>query len=77
MDAAELLSGDQPFVLDTSTWWRIRRLPTGVSRPLRAAIGARRALITPIVRIEILYSGHSGGAQAPGVDFCAPSPRSG
>jgi predicted nucleic acid-binding protein len=56
MNATELLSGEEPFVLDTSTWSRMRRLPAEVSRPLGAAIVARRALITPIVRIEILYS---------------------
>lgn len=64
MDAAELLSGDQPFVLDTSTWWRIRRLPAEVARPLRAAMDARRALITPIVRIEILYSARTAAEYA-------------
>jgi predicted nucleic acid-binding protein len=31
MDAAGLLSGDEPFVLDTSTWWRIRRLPADLA----------------------------------------------
>jgi predicted nucleic acid-binding protein len=56
MDAAGLLGGDEPFVIDTSTWWRIRRLPADLARPLRAAISDGRALITPLVRIEILYS---------------------
>lgn len=56
MDAAELLSGDEPFVVDTSTWWRIRMLPAGLAHRLRAAMSGGRVLITPIVRIEILYS---------------------
>jgi hypothetical protein len=64
MNAAELLSGDQPFVLDTSTWWRARRLPADVLRPLQAAIVGRRALITPIVRIEILYSARTAADYA-------------
>ena len=56
MDAAALLRGDEPFVLDTSTWWRIRRLPADLGRQLRAAISDGGAVITTIVRIEILYS---------------------
>ncbi len=56
MTAADLLSGEDPFVLDTSTWWRARKLPADLAQPLGAAIVAGRALITPIVRIEILYS---------------------
>jgi predicted nucleic acid-binding protein len=64
MNAAELLSGDQPFVLDTSTWSRARRLPADVLRPLRAAMVGRRALITPIVRIEILYSARTAADYA-------------
>jgi predicted nucleic acid-binding protein len=56
MDAGELLSGEEPFVLDTSAWWRARRLPADLAQSLGGAILAGRALITPIVRIAILYS---------------------
>ena len=66
MNAAELLSGDQPVVLDTSTWWRARRLPADVLRPLQAAMVGRRALITPIVPIEILYSARTAADYAQG-----------
>jgi predicted nucleic acid-binding protein len=56
MDTAELLGGEEPFVLDTSAWSRIRKLPAELAQPPRAAMIAGRAFITPIVRIEILYS---------------------
>jgi hypothetical protein len=28
MDAAELLRGDVPFIVDTSAWWRFSSLPS-------------------------------------------------
>ena len=56
MDALELLSGDQPFVADTSAWWRIAALPDDLGSLVGAAILADRLWLTPIVRMEILYS---------------------
>ena len=56
MDARELLSGDAPFVADTSAWWRAVALPEDLAELLKAAILVDRMLITPIVRMEILYS---------------------
>ncbi len=53
MDAAELLRGDVPFVVDTSAWWRFSSLP---SELVDKAIVDDRLWITPIVRMEILYS---------------------
>ncbi len=59
MDAAELLAGDTPFVADTSTWWRIAALPEDLARSVQDAMLSERMLITPIVRMEILYSARS------------------
>lgn len=56
MDALELLSGDATFVADTSAWWRAVALSEDLSDLLQTAILADRMLITPIVRMEILYS---------------------
>ena len=56
MDAAELLAGDEPFVVDTSTWSRIRKLRAELAQQLLTAITDGRVFITPIVRLEILYS---------------------
>lgn len=56
MDARELLSGDAAFVADTSAWWRAVALPDDLAELLEAAILDARMLITPIVRLEILYS---------------------
>lgn len=53
MDAAELLRGDVPFIVDTSAWWRFSSLP---SELVDKAIVDDRLWITPIVRMEILYS---------------------
>lgn len=56
MDAAELLRGDAPFIVDTSAWWRLSSLPSElVDQP----IVDDRLWITPIVRMEILYSARS------------------
>lgn len=59
MAASELLRGEAPFVADTSAWWRIATLPNELSDLLDAAVIADRMWITPIVRMEILYSARS------------------
>ncbi|MGH2763418.1 MAG: hypothetical protein ACRDLD_12720 [Thermoleophilaceae bacterium] len=56
MDAEELLRGDAPFVADTSTWWRAATLPDDLGSLLQDAVINERFWITPIVRLEILYS---------------------
>lgn len=56
MDALQLLSGDGTLVADTSAWWRAVALPEDLAELLQAAILEDRMLITPIVRMEILYS---------------------
>lgn len=59
MDAAELLSSDQPFIADTSAWWRVAALPDDLGALVQRAILEDRMWITPIVRMEILYSARS------------------
>lgn len=59
MDARELLRTDASFIADTSAWWRIPALPHEFAELLERAILADRLLITPIVRMEILYSARS------------------
>lgn len=56
MDAGELLRSDAPFVADTSAWWRAASLPSELRTPLEHALLDDRVWITPIVRMEILYS---------------------
>jgi predicted nucleic acid-binding protein len=56
VDAFELLRGDATFVADTSAWWRALTLPEVLGGLLEEAIRDDRMLITPIVRMEILYS---------------------
>lgn len=56
MDAAELLRGDVPFVADTSAWWRAASLPSELGALVEQALLDDRFWITPIVRMEILYS---------------------
>lgn len=56
MDAEELLRGDAPFVADTSAWWRAATLPEDLGSLLQGAVLEDRFWITPIVRMEILYS---------------------
>ena len=56
MDLAELLDGDDPFVIDTSAWWRLAALPKDLRDGLRLAAVSDRMLLTPVVRMEILYS---------------------
>jgi predicted nucleic acid-binding protein len=61
VDALQLLSGDATFVADTSAWWRAATLPEDLAELLEAAILEDRMLITPIVRMEILYSSRTSG----------------
>lgn len=57
MNAVELLEGDVPFIADTSAWWRFSSLPGEL---VDKAIVDDRLWITPIVRMEILYSARNG-----------------
>ena len=59
MDAHELLRSDAPFVADTSVWWRAATLPGELGLLLTKAVREDRLWITPIVRMEILYSARS------------------
>jgi predicted nucleic acid-binding protein len=59
VDAVELLLGDAPFIADTSAWWRFSSLSGELAELLRQAMGDDRLWITPIVRMEILYSARS------------------
>jgi predicted nucleic acid-binding protein len=59
VNALELLRSDAPFVADTSAWWRIASLPDELRSLVDDAILADRLWITPIVRMEILYSARS------------------
>jgi len=56
VNAHELLRSDAPFVADTSAWWRANALPPELADPLSKAVREDRLWITPIVRMEILYS---------------------
>jgi predicted nucleic acid-binding protein len=59
VDAVELLGGEAPFIADTSAWWRFSSLPGELAGLLKTAIDDDRLWITPIVRMEILYSARS------------------
>jgi len=59
VNALELLRSEAPFVADTSAWWRIASLPDELRSLVDDAILADRLWITPIVRMEILYSARS------------------
>lgn len=59
MDAVALLRSDEPFIADTSAWWRIASLPEELGALVEDAIIGDRMWITPIVRMEILYSARS------------------
>ena len=59
MHARELLRSDVPFVADTSAWWRAATLPGEFGLLLAQALRDDRLWITPIVRMEILYSTRS------------------
>jgi predicted nucleic acid-binding protein len=56
VNAHELLRSDAPFVADTSAWWRASTLPDELRELLTNALRDDRLWITPIVRMEILYS---------------------
>jgi hypothetical protein len=56
VNAHELLRSDAPFVADTSAWWRANALPPELADLLSKAVREDRLWITPIVRMEILYS---------------------
>jgi predicted nucleic acid-binding protein len=64
VDALQLLSGDANFVADTSAWWRAVTPPEQLAELMHAAILADRMLITPIVRMEILYSARTSSEYA-------------
>lgn len=59
MDAVELLGGEAPFIADTSAWWRFSSLPGEFAELVKTAMDDDRLWITPIVRMEILYSARS------------------
>lgn len=59
MDVVELLQGEAPFIADTSAWWRFSSLPNELAGLIKAAVANERLWITPIVRMEILYSARS------------------
>ena len=56
VDAGELLRSDVPFVADTSAWWRVASLTNELGALVSSAVLEERFWITPIVRMEILYS---------------------
>jgi predicted nucleic acid-binding protein len=56
VDAHQLLRSDAPFVADTSAWWRASMLPSELRELLKNSVRDDRLWITPIVRMEILYS---------------------
>ena len=83
MDAVELLGSGGPFVADTSAWWRAASLPSELGALLERALLGDRLWITPIVRMEILYSARtssstprSSGSSTPYAScaMIAPSP---
>ncbi len=59
MDAVELLLGDAPFIADTSAWWRFSSFPGELAGLVKTAMRDDRLRITPIVRMEMLYSARS------------------
>jgi predicted nucleic acid-binding protein len=56
VQAHDLLRSGAPFIADTSTWWRALALPDDLGASLQDAVRDDRLWITPIVRMEILYS---------------------
>ncbi|MHB8656332.1 MAG: PIN domain-containing protein [Solirubrobacteraceae bacterium] len=56
MDAAELLNSERLFVADTSAWWRVPVLPPELRALVQEAMRDDRMLMTPVARMEILYS---------------------
>lgn len=59
MLAHDLLRSDAPFIADTSAWWRVIRLPDELATLVQDAVRDDRLWITPVVRMEILYSARS------------------
>jgi len=59
VDAVELLQGEAPFIADTSAWWRFSSLSAALAGLVKQAMDEDRLWITPIVRMEILYSARS------------------
>lgn len=64
MNADELLRTEAPFVADTSAWWRAATLPDELGSMLQRAVLDDRFWITPIVRLEILYSARTSSEYA-------------
>jgi predicted nucleic acid-binding protein len=64
VDADELLRGDAPFVADTSAWWRAATLPNELGSLLQRTVLDDRFWITPIVRMEVLYSARTSSEYA-------------
>jgi hypothetical protein len=56
VDAAALLRSDRLFVADTSAWWRVPALSPQLRALVQESIRDDRILITPVARMEILYS---------------------
>lgn len=56
MQAHDLLRSEAPFIADTSAWWRVISLPDDLAALVQDAVRDDRLWITPIVRMEILYS---------------------
>ena len=56
MQAHDLLRSGAPFIADTSAWWRVISLPEDLAALVQGAVRDDRQWITPIVRMEILYS---------------------
>jgi predicted nucleic acid-binding protein len=56
VDAAELLRSDRLFIADTSAWWRVPALSPQLRALVQESIRDDRMLITPVARMEILYS---------------------
>jgi predicted nucleic acid-binding protein len=53
-----------PFVADTSAWWRAATLPNELGSLLKRAVLDDRFWITPIVRMEVLYSARTSSEYA-------------
>ena len=64
MDAAELLNSERVFVADTSAWWRVPMLSPGLRALVQEAVRNDRMLMTPVARMEILYSARTVGEYA-------------
>jgi len=56
VQAHDLLRSDAPFIADTSAWWRVMSLPDDLAELVQHAVRDDRLWITPIVRMEGLYS---------------------